>query len=49
MFDYFLHGATLEECYAAVGAVANRWLDMLDTQASAEGGGGLGAGAGGGL
>lgn len=32
MFDQFLKGATLEECYAAVAAVANRWLDMLDTQ-----------------
>lgn len=30
MFDKFLHGSTLEECYAAVASVANRWLDMLD-------------------
>ncbi len=32
VFGQFLKGATLEECYAAVAAVANRWLDMLDTQ-----------------
>ncbi|PRW20477.1 DNA polymerase epsilon catalytic subunit A [Chlorella sorokiniana] len=32
VFDQFLKGATLEECYAAVAAVANRWLDMLDTR-----------------
>lgn len=37
MFDYFLKGGTLEECYEAVAAVANRWLDMLDTQVWAEG------------
>ena len=32
VFDQFLKGDTLEECYAAVAAVANRWLDMLDTR-----------------
>ncbi|KAK1354606.1 DNA polymerase epsilon catalytic subunit [Heracleum sosnowskyi] len=32
LFDKFLHGSTLEECYAAVAAVANRWLDLLDNQ-----------------
>lgn len=32
MFDRFLAGETLQQCYAAVAAVANRWLDMLDTQ-----------------
>lgn len=32
VFDQFLKGDTLEECYAAVAAVANRWLDMLDTK-----------------
>jgi DNA polymerase epsilon subunit 1 len=32
VFSQFLEGATLQECYAAVAAVANRWLDMLDTQ-----------------
>lgn len=32
LFDKFLHGSTLEECYAAVAAVANRWLDLLDVR-----------------
>ncbi|GAX75625.1 hypothetical protein CEUSTIGMA_g3069.t1 [Chlamydomonas eustigma] len=32
VFEKFLAGGTLEECYGAVAAVANRWLDMLDTQ-----------------
>ncbi|KAH7671411.1 DNA polymerase epsilon subunit 1 protein [Dioscorea alata] len=32
VFDKFLYGSTLEECYAAVAAVANRWLDLLDNQ-----------------
>ncbi|KAF0934637.1 hypothetical protein E2562_026131 [Oryza meyeriana var. granulata] len=32
VFDKFLHGSTLEECYTAVAAVANRWLDLLDNQ-----------------
>ncbi|KAK1323653.1 DNA polymerase epsilon catalytic subunit A [Acorus calamus] len=32
VFDKFLHGATLEECYSAVASVANRWLDLLDNQ-----------------
>ena len=32
MFERFLLGDTLEECYEAVAEVANRWLDMLDTQ-----------------
>ncbi|GFH21469.1 DNA polymerase epsilon catalytic subunit, partial [Haematococcus lacustris] len=32
VFEQFLAGTTLAECYAAVAAVANRWLDMLDTQ-----------------
>lgn len=32
VFEHFLDGATLTECYAAVAGVANRWLDMLDTQ-----------------
>ena len=35
VFDQFLAGDSLPDCYAAVGAVANRWLDMLDTQARA--------------
>ncbi len=34
VFEQFLAGDTLQECYAAVGAVANRWLDLLDTQAN---------------
>ncbi|XP_061359270.1 DNA polymerase epsilon catalytic subunit A-like [Gastrolobium bilobum] len=32
LFDKFLHGSTLEECYLAVASVANRWLDLLDNQ-----------------
>ena len=32
MFDKFLNGSTLEECYAAVAAVADRWLDLLDVR-----------------
>ena len=32
VFEHFLAGETLQECYSAVAAVANRWLDMLDTQ-----------------
>jgi hypothetical protein len=37
VFEQFLAGDTLEECYAAVAAVADRWLDLLDTQARARG------------
>ena len=29
LFSHFLDGNTLEECYFACGAVANRWLDIL--------------------
>ncbi|PSR89873.1 DNA polymerase epsilon catalytic subunit A like [Actinidia chinensis var. chinensis] len=32
LFDKFLHGSTLGECYSAVASVANRWLDLLDNQ-----------------
>lgn len=32
IFDQFLKGGTLHECYQAVAGVANRWLDMLDTR-----------------
>ncbi|CAI0398250.1 unnamed protein product [Linum tenue] len=32
LFDKFLDGSTMEECYSAVAAVANRWLDLLDNQ-----------------
>ncbi|CAG9465602.1 unnamed protein product [Pedinophyceae sp. YPF-701] len=31
VFSKFLEGGTIAEVYAAVGAVADRWLDMLDT------------------
>ena len=36
VFEQFLEGETLEECYKAVAAVANRWLDLLDTQVLSE-------------
>ncbi|MBE3044832.1 ribonuclease H-like domain-containing protein, partial [Candidatus Bathyarchaeota archaeon] len=29
IFKFFLDGTTLEECYAAVARVADRWLDVL--------------------
>ncbi|XP_035733285.1 DNA polymerase epsilon catalytic subunit 1-like isoform X2 [Vespa mandarinia] len=29
VFESFLHGKTLEECYASVAKVANHWLDIL--------------------
>jgi hypothetical protein len=32
VFEQFLAGSSLAQCYDAVAAVANRWLDMLDTQ-----------------
>jgi DNA polymerase elongation subunit (family B) len=32
VFAEFLKGDTLVECYAAVAVVADRWLDLLDTQ-----------------
>ena len=32
IFSRFLDGTTLEECYACVASVANRWLDVLDTR-----------------
>ena len=32
VFDYFLEGNTLEEAYAAVASIADRWLDVLDNQ-----------------
>ncbi|PON38200.1 DNA-directed DNA polymerase [Parasponia andersonii] len=32
LFDKFLDGSTLDECYSAVASVANRWLDLLDNQ-----------------
>ncbi|KAK9126454.1 hypothetical protein Scep_015300 [Stephania cephalantha] len=32
VFEKFLHGNTLEECYAQIASVANRWLDLLDVE-----------------
>lgn len=32
VFDQFLLGNDLQSCYEAVAAVANRWIDMLDTK-----------------
>lgn len=32
IFKVFLEGDSLENCYKAVAAVANRWLDVLDTK-----------------
>lgn len=32
VFDQFLVGDSLQDSYDAVGAVANRWLDVLDTK-----------------
>ena len=31
VFNHFLRGGTLAECYSAVASVANRWLDLIDT------------------
>ncbi|GAA5995500.1 DNA polymerase epsilon catalytic subunit [Rhodotorula paludigena] len=33
IFEKFLLGGTLEDCYAAVAAVADKWLDVLFTKA----------------
>ncbi|KAI8985142.1 hypothetical protein BDB01DRAFT_896693 [Pilobolus umbonatus] len=33
IFDKFLEGKTLEECYSCVATVANRWLDVLFSKA----------------
>lgn len=32
VFECFLDGSTLEECYNSCAAIANRWLDLLDSQ-----------------
>lgn len=32
VFEHFLAGKSLEECYEAVGAIGNQWLDVLDEQ-----------------
>ena len=29
VFAKFLNGSNLEECYSAVGAIADEWLDVL--------------------
>ncbi|GAB2236247.1 hypothetical protein Droror1_Dr00027986 [Drosera rotundifolia] len=29
LFDKFLHGSTLQECYVVLASVVNRWLDLL--------------------
>jgi hypothetical protein len=34
IFEKFLEGDTLEACYAAVGSVANHWLDLLYSRGS---------------
>jgi DNA polymerase epsilon subunit 1 len=34
VFENFLHGETLEECYQAVADIGNRWLDMLEVTKS---------------
>ncbi|KAI8376487.1 uncharacterized protein BYT42DRAFT_574794 [Radiomyces spectabilis] len=34
IFKVFLDGSNLEECYAAVAKVANRWLDVLYSKAA---------------
>eukprot|EP00644_Phytophthora_capsici_P000698 jgi/Phyca11/533658/estExt2_fgenesh1_pg.C_PHYCAscaffold_160024 len=32
VFECFLDGSSLEECYASVAKCANRWLDVIDTR-----------------
>jgi DNA polymerase elongation subunit (family B) len=32
VFSQFLSGSTLLDCYEAVGSIANRWLDVLDSR-----------------
>jgi DNA polymerase epsilon subunit 1 len=32
VFSQFLKGETLDECYAAVAKIADRWLDILYTK-----------------
>jgi DNA polymerase epsilon subunit 1 len=34
VFEKFLEGKTLEECYAAVGKVANDYMDLLYNKGS---------------
>lgn len=35
VFECFLDGASLDECYASVAKCANRWLDVIDTKGKA--------------
>lgn len=35
VFEKFLCGETLEQCYDAVASVANRWLDLLEVSSQA--------------
>jgi DNA polymerase epsilon subunit 1 len=32
VFERFLDGTTLEECYASVAEIANHWIDVIDTR-----------------
>eukprot|EP00559_Dactyliosolen_fragilissimus_P002000 CAMPEP_0184866268 /NCGR_PEP_ID=MMETSP0580-20130426/21602_1 /TAXON_ID=1118495 /ORGANISM="Dactyliosolen fragilissimus" /LENGTH=2479 /DNA_ID=CAMNT_0027365857 /DNA_START=100 /DNA_END=7536 /DNA_ORIENTATION=+ len=32
VFERFLDGSNLEECYSSVADIANHWIDVLDTQ-----------------
>ncbi|KAK9452621.1 hypothetical protein V1511DRAFT_507411 [Dipodascopsis uninucleata] len=32
IFEVFLHGKTLKECYGHVAKVSNRWLDIIDSK-----------------
>lgn len=32
VFERYLHGSTLQECYDACGEIANRWYDILDSK-----------------
>ncbi|KAL7468775.1 hypothetical protein ACHAXS_009012 [Conticribra weissflogii] len=31
VFEHFLDGSTLKDCYASVADIANHWIDILDT------------------
>lgn len=35
VFECFLDGSSLDECYASVAKCANRWLDVIDTKGKA--------------
>lgn len=37
VFEVFLNGTTLEECYASVARVADYWLDVLYSQVGGAG------------